>query len=130
MVLNLGQEPKNMMNVVILTHNYRVVGWVYVKKGARLTDAVCEARPFIAVAAAQVWERQSGIHLLQAGFINVSRDKIEVILPAEEVVCDSEEMGSLGTWLLEQRRKVLEAQQEQDALDLDVPLAEDGHDGL
>lgn len=119
MSLGVGREPNTMMKVVVLTHNYRVVGRVYVKKGTRLTDMVCEARQFIALASAQVWERQSGNHLLQAGFINVSRDEIEIILPADEVDCDCEAMGSLGTWLLQQRREGDERQQEL-ALDLDI----------
>lgn len=119
MSLNIGREPNTMMKVVILTHNYRVVGKVYVKKGTRLTDVVCEARQFIAVASAQVWERQTGNNLLQAGFINVSRDEIEIILPADEVDCECTDMGSLGTWLLQHRRECDDGQQEL-ALDLDV----------
>ncbi|PLX92157.1 MAG: hypothetical protein C0620_09495 [Desulfuromonas sp.] len=115
--MTVSREPNTMMKVVILTHNYRVVGRVYVKKGARLTDAVCEARQFIAVAAAKVWERQTGNHLLQAGFINVSRDEIEIILPADEVDCECEDMGSLGTWLLERRH---DADDEAQELDLNV----------
>ncbi|MDY0190270.1 MAG: hypothetical protein RBR22_06005 [Desulfuromonas sp.] len=119
MSLSVGREPNTMMKVVILTHNYRVVGRVYVKKGTRLTDMVCEARQFIAVAAAQVWERQSGNNLLQAGFINVSRDEIEIILPAEEVNCDVSDMGSLGTWLVQQQREIA-AEHDDMSLDLDL----------
>lgn len=111
------REPHSMLKVVILTHNYRVVGRIYIKPGTRLTDAVCDSRPFLAVVSAQVWERQSGNNLLQAGFINVSRDEIEIILPADEVDCECDDMGSLGTWLLEQRR---EAEAEQQELDLNV----------
>jgi hypothetical protein len=92
--MTVSREPNTMMKVVILTHNYRVVGRVYVKKGARLTDAVC-----------------------QAGFINVSRDEIEIILPADEVDCECEDMGSLGTWLLERRH---DADDEAQELDLNV----------
>ena len=114
MSLGVGREPNTMMKVVVLTHNYRVVGRVYVKKGTRLTDMVCEAKQFIAVTSAQVWERQTGNNLLQAGFINVSRDEIEIILPADEVDCDCSDMGSLGTWLLQQRRESDDAQQERD----------------
>lgn len=119
MNLSVGREPNTMMKVIILTHNYRVVGKVYIKKGARLTDMVCEARQFIAVAAAQVWERQSGNNLLQAGFINVSRDEIEIILPADAVDFDVEDMGSLGTWLMQQQQKSAEEQLHVD-LDMDI----------
>lgn len=119
MSLSVGREPNTMMKVVILTHNYRVVGKVYVKKGTRLTDMVCDARQFIAVAAAQVWERQSGNNLLQAGFINVSRDEVEIILPADEVDCEASDMGSLGTWLLQQQREA-EADEADPSLDLNI----------
>jgi hypothetical protein len=119
MSISVGREPNTMMKVVILTHNYRVVGKVYVKKSTRLTDMVCEARQFIAVAAAQVWERESGNNLLQAGFINVSRDEIEIILPADEVDCSCANIGSLGTWLLQQQSDA-EASMAEIGLDLDI----------
>ncbi len=119
MSLNVGREPNIMMKVVILTHNYRVVGEVYVKKGTRLTDMVCEAQHFIAVTLAQVWERQSGNNLLQAGFINVNRDEIEIILPADEVDCTGSDIGSLGTWLLQQQREA-DAGQREPVLDLNI----------
>jgi len=121
MSLSVGREPNTMMEVVILTHNYRVVGKVYVKKGTRLTDMVCEARQFIAVASAQVWERQSGNNLLHAGFINVSRDEIEIILPADEVGCEGCDMGSLGTWFLQQQQEA-ELNKEQTTLGLDLDI--------
>lgn len=121
MSLNVGREQNTMMKVVILTHNYRVVGRVYVKKGTRLTDTVCEARQFLAVASAQVWERQSGNNLLQAGFINVSRDEIEIILPADEVACGGCDIGSLGTWLLQQQQDI-EQNKDQGTLGLDLDI--------
>ncbi len=117
MSLSVGREPNKMMKVVILTHNYRVVGRVYVKKGTRLTDMVCEARQFIAVTGARVWERQSGNHLLHAGFINVSRDEIEIILPANEVNCNGEDIGSLGHWMLQQNQQ---GDEQGKQLDMDV----------
>ncbi|OQY20701.1 MAG: hypothetical protein B6I36_00190 [Desulfobacteraceae bacterium 4572_35.1] len=121
MSLSVGREPNTMMKVVILTHNYRVVGRVYIKKGLRLTDMVCDARQFIAVAAAQVWERQSGNNLLQAGFINVSRDEIEIILPADEVDCSVDDIGSLGTWMVQQGQKC-EDEQFHPQLDVDIDV--------
>ncbi|MBN2645102.1 MAG: hypothetical protein JXR59_06485 [Desulfuromonadaceae bacterium] len=118
----VSREPNSMAKVVILTHNYRVVGRIYIKKGCRLTDMVCDARPFIAVTEAQVWERQSGNSLFSAGFINVSRDEIEIILLADEVDCGGTDLGSLGAWLLEQRRQEKERDETQSELDLDVEI--------
>jgi hypothetical protein len=43
---------------------------------------MAEARDFIAVTNAEVWELQvGGRQVLSAPFINVSRDHIEIILP-------------------------------------------------
>jgi hypothetical protein len=68
--------------VTILTSTYRIKGYIDLVPGARITDFMAEARDFIAVTTAEVWELQPGGRLVQsAPFINVSRDHIEIILP-------------------------------------------------
>jgi hypothetical protein len=68
--------------VTILTSSYRIRGYIDLLPGARITDFMTEARDFIAVVNAEVWELQVGGRMvLSAPFINVSRDKIEIILP-------------------------------------------------
>ena len=68
--------------VTILTSTYRVKGYIDLLPGARITDFMAEARDFIAVVNAEVWDLQvGGRQILSAPFINVSRDHIEVILP-------------------------------------------------
>ena len=68
--------------VTILTSTYRVKGYVDLLPGARITDYMAEARDFIAVTNAEVWELQvGGRQVLSAPFINVSREHIEIILP-------------------------------------------------
>jgi len=68
--------------VTILTSSYRVKGFIDLVPGARVTDFMAEARDFIAVTHAEVWELQvGGRQVLSAPFINVSRDHIEIILP-------------------------------------------------
>lgn len=70
--------------VVILTGTYRIKGFIDLLPGARVTDFMQEARDFIAVTDAEVWEPViGGRQLVSAKFINVSRDHIEVILPDE-----------------------------------------------
>ncbi len=68
--------------VTILTSNYRIRGYIDLLPGARITDFMTEARDFIAVVNAEVWELQVGGRMvLSAPFINVSREHIEIILP-------------------------------------------------
>jgi hypothetical protein len=68
--------------VTILTSSYRVRGYIDLVPGARLSDFMAEARDFIAVTHAEVWELQpGGRQVASAPFLNVSRDHIEIILP-------------------------------------------------
>jgi hypothetical protein len=74
-------DPKT--RVTILTSSYRIKGHIDLLPGARVTDFMAEARDFIAVTNAEVWELQVGGRQVLAAtpFINVSRDHIEIILP-------------------------------------------------
>jgi hypothetical protein len=68
--------------VTILTSTYRIKGHIDLLPGARITDYMAEARDFIAVTNAEVWELQvGGRQVLSAPFISVSREHIEIILP-------------------------------------------------
>lgn len=68
--------------VTILTSSYRIKGYIELVPGARITDFMAEARDFIAVTNAEVWELEvGGRQVLSAPFIDVSREHIEIILP-------------------------------------------------
>jgi len=68
--------------ITILTSSYRVRGYIDLVPGARVTDFMAEARDFIAVTSAEVWELQpGGRQVAAAPFINVSREHIEIIFP-------------------------------------------------
>jgi hypothetical protein len=68
--------------VTIFTSTYRVRGFIELLPGARITDFMTEARDFIAVTNAEVWELQpGGRQVASAPFLNVSRFHIEIILP-------------------------------------------------
>ena len=68
--------------VTIFTSTYRVRGFIELVPGARITDFMAEARDFIAVTNAEVWELQpGGRQVASASFLNVSRFHIEIILP-------------------------------------------------
>jgi hypothetical protein len=68
--------------VTILTGTYRVKGYIDLLPGARVTDYMAEAKDFIALTDAEVWELVPGGRQLQkAPFLNVSKLHIEIILP-------------------------------------------------
>lgn len=75
-------EEENRTKVTILTGTYRIKGYIDLLPGARVTDFMAEARDFIAVTDAEVWEMVlGGRKVLDAPFINVSRDHIVIITP-------------------------------------------------
>jgi hypothetical protein len=68
--------------VTILTNAYRIKGYIDLLPGARLTDFIVEAKSFVAVTDAEVWELNiGGRQVLAAGFIDVSRDHIQIVTP-------------------------------------------------
>jgi hypothetical protein len=70
--------------VTIFTGSYRVKGYIDLIPGARVTDYMAEAKHFIAVTDAEVWELEvGGRQLMSAPFLNVSRDHIQVIAPGQ-----------------------------------------------
>ncbi len=75
-------EHEDKMKVIIFTGHYRVTGIIELFRGARLTDYLTEAGSFIAVTNAEVTDKESQ-KILTASFLNVHRDNIEIILPAE-----------------------------------------------
>ena len=75
-------EEEGKTRVTILTSSYRVKGYIDLLPGSRVTDFMAEARDFIAVTSAEVWELQpGGRQVASAPFINVSREHIEIIFP-------------------------------------------------
>ncbi|MDB5808308.1 MAG: hypothetical protein JWN94_430 [Betaproteobacteria bacterium] len=66
--------------VTILTGTYRIKGSIDLLPGARVTDFMAEARGFIAVTNAEVWE-VIGRQVFTAPFLNVNRDHIQIITP-------------------------------------------------
>ena len=68
--------------VTILTGSYRIKGYIDLLPGARLTDYIVEAKSFVAVTEAEVWELSiGGRQILAAPFIDVSKEHIQVVMP-------------------------------------------------
>ncbi|MBI4195455.1 MAG: hypothetical protein HY526_10290 [Betaproteobacteria bacterium] len=71
---------ENKTKITILTATYRVKGYINLVPGARVTDYMIDAKDFIAVTDAEVWEL-GGRLVLTAPFLNVSRDCIQIVTP-------------------------------------------------
>ena len=71
---------ENKTKLTILTDTYRIKGNIELLPGARITDYMTEAKEFIAVTDAEVWE-VVGRQVFTAPFVNVNRDHIQIISP-------------------------------------------------
>lgn len=70
--------------MTLLTGSYRVKGYIDLIPGARVTDFMSEARPFIAVVDAEVWELEpGGRQLVVAPFLDVSRAHVQLVVPGQ-----------------------------------------------
>jgi uncharacterized protein DUF6812 len=78
------QPDANRTKVTIFTGSYRIKGYIDLIPGARVTDYMAEAKAFIAVTDAEVWELQlGGRQIIAAPFLNVCREHIQVIAPGQ-----------------------------------------------
>lgn len=74
---------QNKTRVTILTGSYRIKGYIDLLPGARMTDYMLEAREFIAVVDAEIYESEvAGRQVLTAPFIDVNRNHIHIITPS------------------------------------------------
>ncbi len=71
--------------VVIFTDTFCIRGKITLVPGARLTDYIVEANSFIAVTEAEVKDKTGNL-ILTTPFLNINRDRIEIILPANLAV--------------------------------------------
>lgn len=78
--MTTSEGGENRTKVTILTETYRIKGHINLVPGARVTDYMVDAKDFIAVTDAEVWEL-GGRLVLTAPFINVSRDSIQIVTP-------------------------------------------------
>lgn len=68
------------IRVVILTGHYRIMGDITISKGTRLTDHISGSKQFFAVTDAEVTNNE-GRHIMSASFIDVHRDRVEIVMP-------------------------------------------------
>jgi hypothetical protein len=75
-------EREGKAKVIIFTKHFQIKGDIFLYEGARLTDYMLEAKAFIAVSSAEIMDHQNN-KVLTTSFLNVNRDHVEIILPAE-----------------------------------------------
>ena len=80
---NILSDPEDKAKVIIFTQHYQIKGDIFLYEGARLTDYMLEAEPFIAVSNAEILDHQNN-PVFATSFVNVNRNYIEIILPAEQ----------------------------------------------
>lgn len=78
----LSEEFKDKSDVIIITPKHHIYGKIALVQGARLTDYIVDAKAFIAVTDAEI-KTPAGELVLKTSFLDVNRDYIELILPAE-----------------------------------------------
>ncbi len=77
-----SQDIADKTEVIICTKTFRIYGKISLVPGARLTDYIVEASQFIAVTDVEMKDTQGNL-ILHTPFLNINRDHIVVILPAE-----------------------------------------------
>ncbi|MCJ7774180.1 MAG: hypothetical protein MUP22_13740 [Desulfobacterales bacterium] len=77
-------ELKDKVQVIIFTRQYRIKGYIAQFSNTRLTDYIVESKSFIAVTDAEVMDL-GGNKIFATPFLNVQRDSIEIITPADIV---------------------------------------------
>lgn len=71
---------ENQTRVTILTGAYRIVGYIDVLPGARVTDFMLESKEFVVVMDVEIFEAgQAGRKVLDAPFIDLNREHIQIV---------------------------------------------------
>jgi hypothetical protein len=74
----MTEEAKT--KVIILTRSYRIKGHIHLQPGARVTDYMIDSKDFMALTDVEIWDRDGRL-VMNAPFVNVSRNQVEIITP-------------------------------------------------
>lgn len=69
--------------VVVLTSEYKIRGFIDLMPGSRLTDYITSARSYFAMTDAVVEDVRTGKAMFRGKFVDISRDSVVMILPAD-----------------------------------------------
>ena len=77
--------PRDLMDVVIYTHNHRVEGRIHYPPGGRLTDVMNfrVETMFMAVTHAQIYTVSGEDRLHNVEFLDINRNQITMIFPKQ-----------------------------------------------
>jgi len=67
--------------LTVFANGFRISGYGSVLPGARITDYMNDAKEFIAITDASVWDMKDGRKLLSTSFLNVNRSNVEFVVP-------------------------------------------------
>lgn len=73
-------DQQHCTSVIVFTAQHRISGNIALLPGARLTDYVMHAGPFMAISDVEV-SYHDGRSLFQADFLDLSTSSIEIIMP-------------------------------------------------
>lgn len=69
--------------VVVLTNEYKITGFIDLMPGSRLTDYITSARSYFAMTDAVVEDVRTSKAMFRGKFVDVNRDSVVMILPAD-----------------------------------------------
>lgn len=72
------------MEVHIFTRQFKLVGSIGIYSGVRLTDYMNESKPFVSITDVKGYNF-TGEVLFAAGFLNLRRDEIVLIIPSDQL---------------------------------------------
>lgn len=72
--------------VVVLTSEYKITGFIDLMPGSRLTDYITSARSYFAMTDVIVEDVRTGQAMFKGKFIDINRDSVVMILPAD--ICE------------------------------------------
>ncbi len=78
------EEKDDRMEVHIFTSQFKLIGHISIYSGVRLTDYMNESKPFVSLTDVRGYDLY-GKELFVAGFLNVRRDDISIIIPSDKL---------------------------------------------
>jgi len=72
------------MEVHIFTRQFKLIGFINIYSGVRLTDYMNESKPFVSITNVKGYDF-NGEALFAAGFLNLRRDEIVIIIPSDQL---------------------------------------------
>ena len=79
-----NDQAVDKQKVCIFTHQFKIVGYLSIYRGVRMTDYMNESNSFISITDIEVSDHHGNV-IVRSKFLNVRKDDIEIILPEDSV---------------------------------------------